>query len=342
MNKRTRRLSVILMLLFLTLFSVGVSAQQRERVRILHIMSYHAAWPWNIDQLSGFRDGLSIPDADIKIVELDAKRQSSPAGIEAAGRSALQIIADWEPDLIYLNDDDALDYMLENYHRSDIPMVFSGINATAEEIPESIRSWATGVLEEEHALGSIRLLQAIQPKVRKLAVVTDESPMWNPVVGRLQDIDTRLPEIEIVRWDVIRSFEEYKQKILEYQDTVDAIGLLGIFLFKDQHGSNVSYIDVLRWTAENSRLPDFTYWKDRIQYGTLCSVTISGYEQGREAGRKAREILTGGVSPADIPVSPSLKGEPVISLARAKSLGISLTSDLLLSSEICTDYAWND
>jgi len=100
------------------------------------------------------------------------------------------------------------------------------------------------------------------------------------MVGRLLEIDASLPEIEIVRWDKIRSFREYKEKILEYQDTVDAISLLGIFLFKDLDGSNVSYIDVLRWTAEHSSLPDFTYWKDRIQYGTLCSVTVSGYEQG--------------------------------------------------------------
>ncbi|WP_319560610.1 ABC transporter substrate binding protein [Marispirochaeta sp.] len=342
MNSRNSRYFFIAIFILLAVLAGGVFAQEGGPARILHIMSYHAQWPWNNEQLAGFRAGLAIPDAEIRIVELDAKRQSSPEQIEAAGRSALKIISEWKPDLIYLSDDDALDYMIANYHRSDIPVVFSGINAPAEAIPQFMRAWTTGVLEIEHALASIRLLQAIQPAVRKLAIVTDESSMWDPVVRRLREVDAQLPEIEIVRWDIIRSFEEYKRRILEYQNTVDAIGLLGIFLFKDMAGSNVSYTDVLRWTAENSNLPDFTYWKDRIQYGTLCSVTVSGYEQGIVAGRKAREILLGNRSPEDIPINATLKGEPVISLARARSLGISLRSDLLLSSEIFTDYAWND
>lgn len=342
MNNRNSRYLSIVVLTFLLVLAGGVSAQQADPVRILHIMSYHAQWPWNNEQLAGFKTGLSIPNAEVRIVELDAKRQSSPELFEAAGRSALKIISEWMPDLVYLSDDDALDYMIANYHKSGIPIVFSGVNASAGAIPRSMRAWTTGVLEIEHALGSIRLLQAIQPTVQKLAIVTDESPMWDPVVQRLRQVDAELSEIAIVRWDVIQSFDEYKRRILEYQTTVDAIGLLGIFLFKDTDGSNVSYTDVLRWTAENSKLPDFTYWKDRIQYGTLCSVTVSGYEQGLEAGRKARDILLGNRSPADIPINSTLKGEPVISLARARSLGIILRSDLLLSSEIFTDYAWND
>ena len=85
---------------------------------------------------------------------------------------------------------------------------------------------------------------------------------------------------------------------------------------------------------------DFSFWKDRIPYGTLCAVYVSGYEQGLAAGEMAREILVDGKSPADIPMEPTVKGEPVINLARAKALGIDIDSTTLLTAKVIQDFSW--
>ncbi len=98
--------------------------------------------------------------------------------------------------------------------------------------------------------------------------------------------------------------------------------------------------DVVRWTTENSQLPDFSFWKDRIPYGTLCAVYVSGYDQGRAAGRIAHGILVEGRNPASYPMEPTIKGEPIISLARAKRLGIRISSDLLLTATVVTEFQW--
>ena len=171
-------------------------------------------------------------------------------------------------------------------------------------------------------------------------MIVDQSSMWKPVIGRMKSRQNQLAGIEIISWDTIQTFEEYKHKVMAYQSTVDALGLLGIFHFKDEQGANVPYTEVLKWTVEHSNLPDFTYWKDRIKYGTLCAVTVSGYEQGLAAGKIARGILVEGRGPSNYPMKPTVKGEPVISLARARKLGITLRSDLLLSSEIITTFEW--
>jgi ABC-type uncharacterized transport system substrate-binding protein len=121
---------------------------------------------------------------------------------------------------------------------------------------------------------------------------------------------------------------------------VDAIALLGIFTYKDQLGNNVPYTEVLKWTAENSNLPDFSFWKDRIAYGTLCTVTVSGYEQGLAAGKIARGVLDGGRAPSSYTMKPTVKGEPVISLARAKKLGIKVKTSVLLSAEVIEKFQW--
>ncbi len=39
-------------------------------------------------------------------------------------------------------------------------------------------------------------------------------------------------------------------------------------------------------------------------------------------------------------MKPTIKGEPVISLARAKKLGLSIKTNLLLSSEVMQKFSW--
>jgi hypothetical protein len=149
-----------------------------------------------------------------------------------------------------------------------------------------------------------------------------------------------LPDMEFVSWDIIRTFDEYKAKVTEYQKKVDGLALLGIHAFTDREGRNVPWQDVLKWTAEQSRLPDFSFWKDRILFGTLCAVYVSGYEQGRAAGSIARGILTEGKKVSDYPMQPTVKGEPIVSLARAKLLGIRIGSEILLSSRVVEKLEW--
>jgi ABC-type uncharacterized transport system substrate-binding protein len=310
------------------------------RYRILHIMSYHADWAWNVEQLSGFQQALHGLDVEYTVFEMDTKRNSSAESKEKAGQQARDLIDTLQPDLVYLNDDDAQAYVARYYVNSDIPFVFSAVNADPSEYGFVGSANVAGVLEREHFVQSVQLLKAIVPEVKTVAVVVDDSPMWEPVLARMKAQLTRLPDVEFTRWDVIRTFAEYQQKVQEYQSTVDAIGLIGIFGFKDEKGVNVPYQDVLRWTAENSRLPDFTFWGDRVLYGTLATVTVSGYEQGLAAGRIARGILVDGRSPASYPMQSSVKGEPVVSLARAKRLGIRVDSEILLTAKVIDQFEW--
>ena len=47
-----------------------------------------------------------------------------------------------------------------------------------------------------------------------------------------------------------------------------------------------------------------------------------------------------GRSPSSYPFKPTVKGEPVISLARAKKLGLKIKSGVLLSAEIIKTFEW--
>ncbi|MBC7251597.1 MAG: hypothetical protein H5T62_15125 [Anaerolineae bacterium] len=317
--------------------NIGVPA---KKFKVLHIMSYHADWAWNQDQFNGFKEALEGLDVEYRVFEMDTKRQTSPEWIEKVSQEARDLIDTWQPDLVYTNDDNAQAYVAKYYVNAEIPFVFSGVNAAPETYGFVGSANVTGVLEQEHFVETVRLLKEIVPEVKKIAVVVDDSPMWDPVLARMREKQSQLPDVEFVSWDVILTFEEFKQKMTEYQTTVDAVGLIGIFNFKDENGENVPYQDVLRWTAENSNLPDFSFWGDRIKYGTLCTVTVSGYEQGLAAGKIARGILVEGRSPASYPMEPTVRGEPIVSLARANKLGIKIKSDILLTAKVVEKFEW--
>lgn len=311
------------------------------KYKILHIMSYHSPWRWTDGQLEGFKEGLRGLPAEYKVFQMDTKRNSTDEAKERMGREARVLIDQWKPDLVYTTDDDAQKYVARYYVGEDLPFVFSGVNMAPSAYGFEGGKNVTGTLEQEHFAESVRLLRRIVPGIGKIAIVLDDAPMWDPVRKRMEAAARELPEIEIGPWDVIRTFAEYKRRIKEYHGTVDAIALIGIFNFKDERGRNVPYQDVLKWTAENSRLPDFSFWIDRVHYGTLAAVTVSEREQGLAAGRVARAILAEGKSPSGFLMTPTARGLPVVSLARANKLGLKVPSGVLLSAEVIRTFEWD-
>jgi ABC-type uncharacterized transport system substrate-binding protein len=324
----------------LVLLAAIAPAHAAEPFRILYVMSYHSPWRWTDGQLAGFQEAMKGVGAEYRAFQMDTKTHSTPDAMRAKGAQAMKIVADWKPHLVYTSDDDAQQHFARHYAGKDLPFVFSGVNKDPAEYGLAGSRNMTGVLEREHFVESVKLLQSVVPGAKRIAVVLDDSPMWGPVVARMRERMPQLPGTQIVAWDTIRSFEEYQAKITAYPAIADAVALIGIFNFRGKDGRNVPYQEVLRWTAANSRLPDFSFWIDRVHYGTLAAVTVSEREQGLAAGRLARAVLAEGKAPGALPMQPTLKGLPVISLARARQLGISVKTGLLLSAEVVETYQW--
>ncbi len=317
----------------------GPSAATAPR-RVLHVMSYHADWQWNRDQWQGFEAGLGLPAVQAKHVALDAKRASA-ALVQQRAAEALALVRDWQPDLVYATDDPALAQVVAELRPLPVPTVFSGINQSLASHGLQDEPLLTGALEQEHGLATVNLLRALLGlRQLRLAVVVDDDPMWRPVVERLQAELAREPGLSLTAVLVPRSFDDYKRQITALNGRVDAVGLLGVFRFEDEAGGYADYEKVLRWTAENSRLPDFSFWDTRVERGTLCAVTVDGVEQGRLAGQMARRILVDGVAPSALPARPSTKGRPMLSLARARDLGLRPSAKLLLQARVLPTYAW--
>lgn len=316
-----------------------LSPASAEPLRILHVMSYHSEWEWNKDQFGAFQSELKDLDVEYKVVELDGKRVSKQE-LQARADEAIRFIKEWKPDLVYANDDLAQEYVTSKFLGHATPFVYSAVNKRPENYGFDKAANITGVLEEEHFLPTLSLLRSIKPGIRKIAIVTDSDPTWHGVLSRIRQDLKRVRDIEVVEWIQPKTFEEYQSKITSLQTQVDAIGLLGIFHFS-KDDKYADYEEVLYWTSRHSRLPDFSFWDTRVERGTLCAVTVSGIEQGREAGRIARRILVDKVPLRQIAAKATAKGRPMVSLARAKSLEMNIPSSVLLSTKVMTSYAWD-
>ena len=328
--------------LFASDMKAGTTGQATRKWKILHVMSYHSPWQWTDDMFKGFKEALKGLDIEYKVYQMDTKRKSSEEWKQKTGKEARDLIDAWRPDLVYTTDDNAQEYVTKHYINSNIPFVFAGVNVDPGKYGFVGSKNVAGVLEQEHFVETVTLLKEIEPKISRIGVIVDEDPTWKGVIGRMKEkAPIYLPDTEFISWDVVQTFDEYKEKVKAYQRKADALALLGIHTFKGETGSNVPWQDVLKWTAENSRLPDFSFWADRVPYGTLCAVVVSGYEQGLAAGRIARGILAGGKSALNYPIKPTIKGQPMVSLARAGKLGIRIKSTVLLTVKVIKEFEWD-
>lgn len=308
--------------------------------RILHVMSFDSPWRWTDGQLAGFKEGMGNAAAEYQVFQMDVKKHSSPEAKARKGAEARALIESWKPDLVYLSDDDAQTQVSRHYVGAALPLVFSGMNKSPGDHGLAAAPNVTGVLEQEHFVESVKLLQTLLPQVRRLLVLSDSGAHWDPVIERIRANMKQLPGVSLAGVDQVRTWEEFKAKVLGSPERADAVLYLGIFTLADRDGRNVPYQEVQRWVVEHSRLPDISFWIDRIHFGNLASVTVSEREQGLAAGRLARAILVDGRKPASLPIRPTLKGRPAINLARARQLGITVKSTQLLSSEVVTRFQW--
>jgi ABC-type uncharacterized transport system substrate-binding protein len=334
-------LGVIFSLLALPISATAAESPTRT-FRILHIMSFNSPYRWTDGQFDGFKAGLGADvKVQYKVFQLDTKRQSSIEEQERNGRKARELVDSWKPDLVFTSDDDAVRLVTKHYVNSPIPFVFCGVNLSAEDHGIQGASNITGVLEREHILETIHLVQALKPDVKRIQVFSDNASYWPQVIGRIRTIAREHKEFTLVGVDQPVALADLQRLVLENPNKADAYMILGNFNFKDAKGADVPYPILQRWLAENSKVPDMSFWDDRMLHGTMAGVTVSAFEQGLAAGKRAREILINHRSPAALPITATTKGVPVINLKRARELGIMPQSTQLLSTQVVTDYIWD-
>lgn len=326
--------------------------------KILIIHSYQADWGWNIDTEKGIIDGLTAKgyerneNYELMSFYMDTKvTYILPGQIQIRADQAIKLIEDYRPDLVFINDDIALTYVAVPYGvkhpEENLPFIFSGINGDPTVFSAVIDSLEkpghriTGALERFPFVQGYALIKRIFPDAEKIVLFADSSESSDLVIETMRadgvetDRSLALETIAIVQTD---SFAEWQEKITEYQNKADAIGILTYHQLKNGAGAVVDASEVVLWTINHNNLPELGFLLFHSEDGFLSAVGVSPYKTGRYIGEQAADILSGTRKVGDIPITDPRLVDVAFNTRRAELLGVSIPIDILgLATQLYTE-----
>lgn len=335
----------------------GYGAEQKTpgKLKIMVVDSYHREYLWTQYTHDGFSAGMrkyGYFDNDRQIAQfkkndhaesskaifrmlwLDTKREKSKQQIAQNTIRLAGLIRHFHPDILFLGDDNAANYIGNQFLDTDIPIVFWGVNNTPLKygLVESMTRPGhnvTGVYQAMYFRENLQLLKNLVPQAKTFAILSDDSETGRSNAKALEYLARKgeLP-LRLTETFATENFEAWKQKVLELQKKVDAFYIAQYASFKDKAGNYVAPEVAVRWYLTHSNIPEAMPESQFVVQGILCTADDSGYNQGFEAAVIGHDILARGASPATFPPRAPRRGQLIVNRQRAGMLGITLTKSM--------------
>jgi ABC-type uncharacterized transport system substrate-binding protein len=319
--------------------------------RVLVIHSYHEGWGWNQDIQGGIVEGLrrqgyiQAQDYQFQAFFMDTKVTYTTAEqIAERAELALGLIAELDPDIVFVNDDNALKYVaveyINRYPQDTLPFVFCGINVdpTIYKPIESLErpgGTITGALERFPYYEAFSLARDISPNARTIVLLADSSPSSSFVVDAFHERYTAVvtdSPLEVMGPIQLETFAQWQDTVEGYQAEADYIGILTYHQLRGDGGSVVPAAQVVDWTVHNSDLPEMGVITFHAEDGYMAACGVSGYRTGIYTGAIGGQIL-GGTLAGDIPIADPGVTETAFNLGRAGMLDITIPAAALASAD---------
>ncbi len=348
----------LIFLLFILVFSFSGTASYSADgtpLKIIIVDSYHPEYQWSQLVSKGFSDAMvkfgyldnqeqvmefnkddyvATSKVRIKRLWMDTKRKKSKEEQSQKARQFTEIINNFKPDLIFLGDDNAANYIGNQFLDTKTPIVFWGVNNTPVKygLVDSLEKPGhnvTGVYQKTYYKESLDLLLKLAPDLKTFAVLSDTTTTGRIHNKAISHLDRKgiLP-VKLIEVVATSDFEEWKNKALMLQEKVDAFFIASSNGLKNKQGRVVSNEEAAKWYLQNITIPEATGFRYRVEPGWLCAADDSGYNQGYEAVSIAHDILAKGLQPKFYPPRTPKRGALMVNKKRAKMLGITLTDEM--------------
>lgn len=286
-------LSGICFLMYLIVTSVCYAVVGEDERTILVLNSYHKGYEWSDQIVSGIESTLllTFPKADIHVEYMDTKRNSTPWYIDKISTFFQEKFKNQQFDLIIGADDHAINF-LQKFGATvfpGVPVVFCGANALdAGTFLDN--SNFTGVLEFADIKGTLDIAFHLQPNVRKIVVINDDTTTGRYIAREFDNVVPKLNrdlEIEILDDLPITELADFIRKLQP-----DTIVLLLAYL-RDGRGTFYEPQYTASVLSAASSVPIYSIWDFYFNFGITGGVLTSGFRQGEVAAELAIEILKG-------------------------------------------------
>lgn len=267
-----------------------------DSTRILVIHSYSQDYPWTKGQHEGFVDSLKQISPIIKTEYLDTKRVAYES-IYAVNYEKFieQKYNGFQPDAIYITDDNALKFGLNHIHNlfPDTPLFFSGVNDYSQ-LDKLKPNLETGVFEKKEIKPNLDLLSelfSIQPGTQiKLAIVGDNSKT-DYVIKEI--LEKEIKEQKNLSTDYISSnrLDSILASLRESDATIILLTTVGAI--KDQNENALNLQSIITSIAQFDDKIVICMEDGYLFDGVLGGYVTSAYSQGKSAANLLQAYLNG-------------------------------------------------
>lgn len=264
---------------------------------IMH--SYHEAYEWTYSQQLGFKTVLDNTEDFYPLYSteyLDTKRRDLDAEYEKElvhyMRSKYQ---GYHPKLIYVTDDDALNFMLKHKEEffPSVPVVFSGINDLSK-VGNLEEKLFTGIFEKKDIIPNIELIRALFPQEKELLLIGDGSTTAKAIQQDLEEdmataVGMKVQSIQDQQFEAISTaLERYRGKI---------VVLTTIGGFKSQEGHLIPLKKIIHQIVNTGDFIVIGLEDTYIRQGVIGGRANDGFSEGSSAAKMALDILSHPFSP---------------------------------------------
>ncbi len=280
---------------FLLLQSVTFAATDPTPQKVLVINAYHRGFKWTDSITNGIESVLETGPEKIRrqveYIYMDTKRIYNPEYLQKLRDIYRFKFKKGEFDVIIASDNNALSF-LTNYRDQvfgPTPVVFCGINDYDPKLLNGASGY-TGINELPDLAGNVELIRKLQPDIKKLYVIEDDTPTGKRTHRQLTRL---LPQYEgTLEFIPVSRISMADLKTLLGTLNKDSAVLYTTF-FRDSAGEFFEYDESANLISAASNVPVYATWDFSLGFGVIGGKLTDGFSQGEAAARIALRILDG-------------------------------------------------
>lgn len=311
---------------------INYSTIDKQNILVIH--SYNSGFQWTDHIMEGITDALKSYNGSYEVFTeyMDLKRIDTPVYLNEYENLFYAKHNMKEYDLIITSDDAAFDfakgYIKKNNQKT--PIVFSGVNYL-EPIEISEHNNYTGVMEAYDLVKTLELIQQLQPEVKRIMTINDETVTGKANRTNIQNIISSIPDLDIYQIE-----DNTMSEVVELVSKQNANTAILLMSFnKDRANNSFSYAESIKIIEEASSVPIYGVWDFYLGDGVVGGFMTSGYEQGMDAGLIGVSILNG-EKPRDIQIITKSPNRYMIDMEQIDKYNINkvnIPKDVLLINE---------
>lgn len=283
-------LCILVGLAWFLIFNTTYASEKEKHV--LFISSYNPNVETFSDQIEGIQSGIN-EDVNLQIEYMDSRTFLGEENKEKFYELLKHRLRDQKGyDAVILGDDQAFEFGME--HRDELfkntPIIFLGVSSNNNIELAKKSKLVYGVTEPQSIKENIDLIRKLH-KNKDITIVTDA---YSNSLNLDYNLDVLKKEFKDTKFNLISlkdmSFEELKKKLKTLGDN-DVLFVM--YEYRDKLGNVKSIKGSYELISESTNVPIYSTMNYGIECGFICGKVVSHAEQGKAAGKIAKEILNG-------------------------------------------------